>query len=442
MKKSKIIILPLLAMSLCSCNISKIMDSLFDDCGHLEGIKAKILLGDYQKEEAVFIKGTKSMSLRIEADWDPNAKTKVNSFTISSSEPLTLFIDENENGLIDYNERSTTHELTSSPTTIDWVSELSLYGSSKKEAGPCWYSSGSSSAWTIYSEEGLLDNTEITLHEVAHESFKTTAPLTAKIHAIDPSTEIVVTEQQVDKYCEAAFTVTGNEHYEITSIDGTRDFDKGTYFYTGLDGEITIHYTYSYGTDDCFQYYGSYKYTLDIVSHEHQVQDDTATKKGGAIVTSCSGCDAYKTYRLDTANAVTPFEPSVSEQEDRIGVKYFNVDWDVSGIAPGNYDVYVKGSIYENQKDLDWKIHVPDSNATLCAYVLKKGTAETTPCSDLSYGESFGEGTGFRWTSTKIFNIDIVDGDRELSLWSTNYNGNLNDYVIHISSLLLVPSIK
>lgn len=443
MKKNKIILIPLLAMSLFSCDLIK-GGFLYGDCGHLEGIETNVYLGmdSSFKREVAFIDGQRNIPLKIEANRNP-AYEDMKSFTISSSKPISMFRDINENGILDTDEESSIVNLTSEPKEVEWVSYV--YGGSKQNlaGGPCVWSEGSDARWTIFAREGFSGTTEITVHSVSNGEHSSEVSETAKVHIFDPVSEIQIEQDPIEKDYEATFKVVASLNYRIESIDNATALGFNKYKYVGLDGKTTIKYDYRYGPSYAYSCKGSINCTLTVNTHEHQLDEANATKSGGAIVTSCSNCEAYKTYRLDTTNAKKPFDPSLDNESDRLGLGFaFSHDWDITGVKPGEYDVYVKGAPADSQKDLKWIINVPDSDSVLYPYKLRKGTNETFPSTTLSFGETFGEGTSFRWTTSKIFRVRINEGDKELTLTSGNQNGSLYDYVMHINSLLLVPSIE
>lgn len=186
MKKGKIILIPLLAMSLFSCDLIK-GGSLYGDCGHLEGIETHLYLGmdSSFKNEVTFTDGRINIPLKIQANRNPGYEDMKN-FTISSSKPISMFRDINENGTLDTDEESSIVNLTSEPTTVEWVSYV--YGGNKQNlaAGPCVWSEGSDARWTIFAREGFSGTTEITLHSVSNGEHSSDASTTAKVHIVDP----------------------------------------------------------------------------------------------------------------------------------------------------------------------------------------------------------------------------------------------------------------
>lgn len=444
MKNQKLLLLPLFCLMSTSCAFGWGFGNN-GDCGSEHDMTSSIgfIDSNYRLQEETTVASTaKAVTLSVNVEQDPYA-AKPTKYELSSTKALTIFKDSNNNNEIDDEERDGVIELSSSPIELNWPSGTNGSSLANKnmlhlyeDAGtPCIYSTTHNDNWKISITDELEGETEITLHKVTNGTMSDETAKTAKLHVICPEHDIRIEQNELTSFYESTFAVTANEGYVITSVEGATKGNDGKFRYVGLDGKITINYTYG-------NLKGSFDYTLTLNTHNHTVDENNAVKAGGAMVSSCIGCEAYKTHRLDTTNAVAPFEPSVEKQEDRIGVQYFSVEWDISSVPPGGYDVFVRGSCYESQKELHWKHHVPVTGSVLNAYSLRKGQEEIASCSDLSYGESFGEGTGFRWTTSKIFTLSVAKGDKELALWSNNFNGSLNDFVIHINALLLVPAVQ
>ncbi|MCQ2772653.1 MAG: hypothetical protein MJ238_05225 [Bacilli bacterium] len=365
---------------------------------------------------------------------------EIDEFSLTSTKPISIFKDLNKNQILDKEEESTLVELSTSPTPIKWIGD-----------------DGLNADYVLYSEHGFSDNTIVSYGDyakgIALEEYCKGNEVIAERHSPkngpssialvydNPKEHIeIIQDTSKDVFYKSDFQIKSDDVFKILEVDGATSTGEDTYHYEGLDGEIAIHYALNIKDE----YYlnktaifgeNAFKHTLSLKEHDHSV--GSPHKDRGMIISSCD-CDVFDIYELDTVNANDSIEPDLNNPDQMMGNQMFLVDWDVTGILKGRYKVYVQGSTQDKQKDLNWLTHESET-ITHCPSYIRIGEKEYSPCTEKTFGETFGLGSNWRWTSSYIFDVEIPDGLKTLSLNSGNNNGRLNEYNMFIRSLLLVP---
>lgn len=368
------------------------------------------------------------------------SKLEIDEFSLTSTKPVSIFKDLNKNNILDDEEKTTLVELSATPTPIKWIGD-----------------DGLNADYVLYSEHGFSDNTVVSYGDyakgtaledycrgeeiIAAPHYPSYAPSSITLVYDKPAEHIEIIQDSKDEaLCKTDFQVKCDDTFKIVGVDGATSMGTDKYHYQGLDGEIAIHYAINikdeyYSKSNAIYGENVYKYALSLNEHDHMV--GAPQKVSGMVSRSCS-CDVFDIYELDTVNANDSIEPDLNNPDQMMGNQMFLVDWDVTGILKGRYKVYVQGSTQDKQKDLKWLTHESET-ITHCPSYIRIGEKEYSPCTEKTFGETFGLGSNWRWTSSYIFDVEIPDGLKTLSLNSGNNNGRLNEYNMFIRSLLLVP---
>ena len=378
---------------------------------------------------------------------------EIKHFTLSSPKPVSIFKDLNNNKVLDDAEMVTLVDI-GQETSVEWISDTT----------PNKDDSVLSANYMLYSEGGFEDNT------IVSYCYEADAIALEKYC----EGETVYVSIYIDKYKRAPSSIVllydrPEEHITINAVPDQNALYKTTvsikddgvlkvlgvenaefyiskdntyrhYKYEGLDGEIIVKYAVNikdryYSDKDINFGEGEYKYIVPVNGHEHTVS--TPTKVSAMNVYSC-GCNVFEAYELDSLRALDPTEPDLNNPAEMMGNQMFRIEWNVSGIKKGRYKVYVHGSTRDSQSNLKWFTR-EDNASSHCPSYIRIGETEKQPCTDKTFGETFGTDTGWRWTSDYIFDINIPENLEILSIQSGNNNGRLNDYNMFVRGLLLVP---
>lgn len=363
----------------------------------------------------------------------------IKEFSLSSTNPISIFKDLNNNKILDEDEKGSLKEIGKEGTSIDWIDDVS--NSNKDDVLI-------SANYMLYKENGFIDGTVVTYvgMEIVegskdYKTIESDSPSSIVLLYDKPEEHLVIrdTPKQGDLY-NTDVIIRSDDVLRILSVSNATHIEGDTYNYRGLDGEIIIKYAvnikdpYYSGKNVNFGE-GEYKYKVTVSGHNHNVS--SPTKVSAMNVYSCA-CDVFEAYELDSLNALDPTEPDLNNPAEMMGNQMFRIEWNVKGIKKGRYKVYVHGSTKDSQSNLKWFTR-EDNASSHCPSYIRIGETEKQPCTDKTFGETFGNGTGWRWTSDYIFDVTIPEDLEMLSIQSGNNNGRLNDYNMFVRGLLLVP---